>query len=117
MLFSLYPTITLNYFVLCVLACLGTLQWSAARNYRLEISLLGRAGFGLFGQIAGTTVVLLVLGWFFAATPGLFTEGLAGGELSLLFGAGAVCALLITRLAGAFWQARNSSGGEEAKRR
>ena len=111
MLFSLYPTITLNYFVLCVLTCIGTLQWSAARNNRIEISLLGRTGFGLPGQIIGAIVVLAAFAWFFATTPGLFTEGLAGGELSLLFGAGAVCALLITRLAGAFWQAkyRNST--------
>lgn len=117
MLFSLYPTITLNYFALCLFACLGTLQWSAARNNRLELSLLGRAGFGLSGQVIGAIVVLAAFGWFFAATPGLFIEGLAGGELSLLFGAGAVWALLITRLAGVFWQSRNKERGEEARTR
>ena len=117
MLFSLYPTITLNYFVLCVLVCAGTLQWSAARNKQLKISLLGRAGFGLTGQIIGAIAVLVAFGWFFATTPGLFIEGLAGGELSLLFGAGATCALLITRLAGAFWQTRKKERVEEAKRR
>ena len=117
MLFLLYPTITLNYFVLCIFVCIGTLQWSAARNNRLEISLLGQAGFGLPGQIIGAIVVLATFGWFFTATPGLFIEGLAGGELSLLFGAGAVCALLITRLAGAFWQARNKERGEDARTR
>jgi hypothetical protein len=42
--------------------------------------------------------------WFFSATPGLFTEGLAGGELSSLFAAGGGCALFVTRLAGLLWQ-------------
>lgn len=104
MLFSLYPTITQNYFFLCFGACLGTLQWAAARNRKPAISWLGRWGLGRLGMGAGLLLVGGSLAWFFAVTPGLFSPGLAGGELSTLFVAGGLSALLVARLAGAFWQ-------------
>lgn len=104
MLFTLYPTITQHYFILCVMVCLGALQWTAARNRKLGISLLGPWGLGRAGATIGTLFVICGFGWFFAFTPGLFATGLAGGELSALFGAGGLTALVVTRLAGAFWQ-------------
>ena len=110
MLFSLYPTITQNYFILCFITCLGTLQWAAARNQKPAISVLGRWGLGRLGQGVGGLLVCTSLTWFFAATPGLFTPGLAGGELSSLFVAGGLSALLVARLAGEFWQWRCRHG-------
>lgn len=104
MLFSLYPTITQNYFFLCFFAVLGTLQWAAARNHKPAISWLGLWGLGRVGQGVGLFLVCASFGWFFTATPGLFTPGLAGGELTTLFAAGGLSALATARLAGALWQ-------------
>ena len=104
MLFSFYPTITQNYFIFCFVVCLGILQWTAARNRRLELSPLGSWGLGWPGIVLGALLVVGGFGWFFGFTPGLFTSGLAGGELSTLFGAGGLSALLVTRLIGAIWQ-------------
>lgn len=104
MLFSQYPVITQNYVILCFVVCLGTLQWSAARNRSLGLSLLGRWGLGKAGSIVGVLLIGGGFGWFFTVTPGLFKAGLAGGELTTLFGIGGLSALLITRLFGSFWQ-------------
>ena len=104
MLFYLYPTITQNYYILCFTVCLGALQWSAARNKKLGLSLLGPWGLGWPGKIAGLILITGGFSWFFIYTPGLFASGLAGGELSLLFAVGALNALVIARLCGLFWQ-------------
>jgi len=104
MLFSFYPTITKNYFVFCFIACLGALQWTAARNHRLKLSPLGPWGLGRIGTIIGTLLIVGGFSWFFVVTPGLFVSGLAGGELSTLFGAGGLSALLVTRLLNLLWQ-------------
>jgi hypothetical protein len=104
MLFTLYPLITQNYFLLCLIVCLGTLQWAAARHHKPAISLLGRWGLGWPGQVAGLLLVIGGFGWFFTVTPGLFAPGLAGGELSPLFAGGCLLAVLIARLSGAMWQ-------------
>ena len=48
-------------------------------------------------------------GWFFVWTPGLLETGLAGGELSTLFGTGGLFALVVTRLAGTIWQQRDTA--------
>ena len=108
MLFALYPHITQNYFILCFLACLGVLQWSAARHGRLSLSVMGPWGLGRPGLIAGLGLAVAAFGWFFWATPGLFQPGLAGGELSSLFAAGGGCALLVARLAGVVWEKTSS---------
>jgi hypothetical protein len=104
MLFSLYPIITQNYFILCFVACLGTLQWVAARTHNPAISWLGQWGLGWPGWGIGLLLLFGSFTWFFITTPGLFAPGLAGGELSTLFAAGGLGALLVTRLAGIFWQ-------------
>ena len=104
MLFTQYPIITQHYFILSFLICLGTLQWSAARNRKQALSLLGRRGLGRPGKVSGLLLMCGGFGWFFMATPGLFRPGLAGGELTLLFGAGGLSALILARLAGTFWQ-------------
>jgi hypothetical protein len=104
MLFSLYPIITQNYFILCFISVLGILQWAAARNHKPAISWLGLWGLGRVGQGVGLFLVCAGFSWFFAATPGLFTAGLAGGELSTLFAAGGLSALATARLAGVLWQ-------------
>jgi len=103
MLFTLYPTITQNYFILCFVACLGILQWAAARKHNPVLSLSGRRGLGRPGQGIGLFLVCGSFGWFFAVTPGLFAPGLAGGELSSLFVTAGLCALLVTRLAAIVW--------------
>lgn len=107
MLFAQYPTITQNYFLLAFWACLGLLQWIAARRSHLGLSLLGSWGLGWGGPILGGLGVIISFGWFFHSTPGLFEPGLAGGELSTLFVAGGGCALVVTRLTGLWWQKIN----------
>ncbi|MFN8458213.1 MAG: hypothetical protein U0401_26775 [Anaerolineae bacterium] len=109
MLFTQYPTIVQNYFLLAFLTCLGTLQWVAGRRGQLSLSLLGPWGLGRMGVLAGWVGIIGSFAWFFRSTPGLFAPGLAGGELSALFAAGGGCALVITRLAGACWQKIASS--------
>jgi hypothetical protein len=104
MLFSLYPTITQHYFILCFVSCLGVLQWMAARRRKLTFSLLGRWGLGRWGGSIGLLLVAGSFGWFFTCTPNLFSPGLAGGELSILFVGGGLGALLVARLAGWGWQ-------------
>jgi hypothetical protein len=104
MLFTQYPIITQHYFVLSFVVCLGTLQWAAARNQTQALSIFGRKGLGRGGRVSGLLLVCGGFGWFFMATPGLFRPGLAGGELTLLFSAGSLSALVLARLAGAFWQ-------------
>ncbi len=106
MLFWLYPTLTQNYFILCFVTCLGTLQWVAACQHKPALSLLGRRGLGWHGLVLGYVLIGGGFGWYFALTPNLFKPGLAGGELSTLFGAGGLCALLVARLASALWQKR-----------
>jgi hypothetical protein len=83
---------------------LGVLQWVAAHRQKSALSLLGQWGLGWPGRAAGFLLIAASFGWFFACTPGLFSPGLAGGELSTLFVTGGLCALLVARLAGWFWQ-------------
>ena len=90
MLFTLYPAITQNYYILSFVTCLGTLQFVAARRQILTLSLLGPWGLGCTGVGVGMFLIVGGFSWFFATTPGLFDSGLAGGELSLLFAAGAL---------------------------
>ena len=104
MLYALYPMITLNYFILSFIACLGTLQWTAARRQDLKPSPLGPWGLGFLGSVIGVGLVVGGFSWFFATTPGLFGSGLAGGELSTLFAAGGLSALLVARTTGVIWQ-------------
>jgi hypothetical protein len=103
MLFSLYPIITQHYFIFCFIVCLGALQWATARNNKPALSLLGAWGLGWPGIMLGSLLVIGGFIWFFNYTPGLFEQGLAGGELSTLFGAGGLSALLTARLAGMLW--------------
>jgi hypothetical protein len=104
MLFTLYPAITQNYYILSFVTCLGTLQFVAARNQILTLSFLGPWGIGFTGAGVGMFLIVGGFGWFFATTPGLFDSGLAGGELSLLFATGALSALAVTRLCSVCWQ-------------
>lgn len=99
MLYSLYPTLTQNYFVLCFVVCLGTLQWVAGRNHKPALSFLGQWGLGWPGIICGALLVIGGFAWYFAFTPGLFAPGLAGGELSTLFAVGGLSAVAVTKLA------------------
>ena len=103
MLFSVYPKIAQNYFILCFIVSLGILQWSAARNRWLSLSMLGNWGIAWRGKTAGILLIIGGFSWFFAFTPGLFEPGLAGGELSPLFGLAGVSALITTRLSAEFW--------------
>jgi hypothetical protein len=117
MLFSLYPTITQNYFILSFVACIGALQLAAARNDNLRLSLLGPWGLSRLGLFFGAALIVAAFGWFFLFTPGLFVSGLAGGELSTLFAAGGLSALLTARLSGAVWQlsCRRSQSEQSAR--
>jgi hypothetical protein len=104
MLFSLYPTLTRHYFILCFVVTVGVLQWAAARNDKPAISLLGPWGLSRAGQLAGLGLVSGGFAWFLAATPGFFDSGLAGGELSILFSLAGLSGLAFTRLLARFWQ-------------
>jgi hypothetical protein len=104
LLFALYPLISRNYFILCFIVCLGALQWAAARNHRPEINLLGPWGRGWAGLSSGAVLIIGGFTWFMVATPGLFQQGLAGGELFPLFSLGGFSALLVARLASLVWR-------------
>ena len=104
MIYAHYPTISINYYILSFIVCLGTLQWTAARNQNLKLSPLGPWGLGFLGSVIGVGLVVGGFSWFFATTPGLFGSGLAGGELSTLFAAGGLSALLVARITGTLWR-------------
>jgi len=110
-LYFVSKELALGYLLFSFLSALGVLQCVAVRYRLVGLSLLnGRPrgpllqrrtwGYGLgILLIAGSTV------WFFASQwTGILAPGPAGAELSLLFGAGAACAPLVSLVMPWLWQ-------------
>ena len=87
-----------HYFLLAFLAILGVLQLVAARHRLIGLSLWG-SRHPVPGYLLGTALTTGAFVWFFAATPLVFTPGLAGAELTVLFAAGGICALAFALIA------------------
>ncbi len=84
----------LHYFVACLIAVTGTLQWVAARYCLRDLLWFeGRAGY-----VIGPLAILGGLGWFFVVDDQVFIPGLAGGELFLIFASAFFASVSLTRL-------------------
>ncbi len=83
-----------HYLIFCFIAILGTLQMIAARFNRRDLMWFDGRG----GYVVGGTAVAASFIWFFIVDDEIFTPGLAGGELFLLFIVPFVIAVPITRL-------------------
>jgi undecaprenyl-diphosphatase len=92
-----------NYLVFAFVACLGALQVARARrdgtSYTVGIAILVGAFFG-----------------FYALAPELLTPGLAGGEMTFLFGGAALLAAVITQVVSRFSHSEPRSGEESRLR-
>jgi hypothetical protein len=86
--------LAIKYFLLSFIAVVGVLQLMATSQKLVGLSLGGRVS--ALGIPLGVSLVLGAFVWFFSTTPEVFSPGLAGAELSLLFGAGGLCALMFT---------------------
>ncbi len=100
------PALTLKYFSLCFLAITGALQIVAGKRGIEGLSLFP-ASFHFWQLFLGLILIAGSFALFFAITPEVFTPGLAGSELIILFGCGGIASLLFT-LAIAEVRGRNS---------
>ena len=83
-----------NYFILCFVGILGTIQGVATRYNRRDLLCLeGNPGYTLSAvMVAGSFV------WFFLTDAEAFIPGLAGGEFFTLFVVALVLAVPTTRV-------------------
>lgn len=82
-----------HYFIFCLVAVLGTLQAVAARYQRRELLWVeGRAGY-----LLGTICIAGSFVWFFLTDDEIFTPGLAGSELFVIFAVALLVAVFTTR--------------------
>jgi len=94
MLNFISASLVIRYFLCAFLACLGTLQVTACHQGLRGLSLLGEARRSAHGYLLGFSLIIGSFAWFFAVTPEVFTPGLAGSELTIVFGSGLVVALV-----------------------
>ncbi len=92
------PHLATNYFLLAFITIVGVLQFVAARHRLIGLTLTGSVRKPIWGYLLAVVLIVVAFAWFFADTPEVFTPGLAGSELVLLFGAAGVCALAFTLL-------------------
>lgn len=90
--------LAINYFLLAFLTIVGALQFVAVRHELVGPTLIGTARRPAWGYLLATALIVGPFAWFFAATPEVFVPGLAGSELTVLFGAAGICALAFTLL-------------------
>ncbi len=83
-----------HYLIFCFVAILGTLQMAATRFNRRDLMWFEGRG----GYVVGALIVAASFIWFFLADDEIFTPGLAGGELFLLFIIPFAIAVPLTRL-------------------
>ncbi len=83
-----------HYVTFCFAAILGTLQMVATRFDRRDLKWFEGRG----GYVVGALIVAASFIWFFAVDDEIFTPGLAGGELFLLFVIPFLVAVPLTRL-------------------
>ncbi len=84
----------IHYFLFCLVAILGTLQAVAAR-YRNRDLIWFEGG---TGYILGVVGVAGGFAWFFLTDDEIFTPGLAGAELFIVFAAAFLVAVVVTRM-------------------
>lgn len=95
------PRVAIHYFLLVLVGFVGVLQIVAARYRRRSLALVPLERGPWVGAMLGSLLILGAFAWFVAATPEMLRPGPAGAELVLLFGAAALLAVLICRLAAA----------------
>ncbi len=84
----------LDYFLLCLVAILGTVQGVAVRYRRPDLIWLE----GAPGYVLSVFLVAGSFVWFFLTDKEIFSPGLAGGELFTLFVVAFVVAVPTTRV-------------------
>ncbi len=82
-----------HYLILCFVAILGTLQMVATRFHRRDLMWFEGRG----GYVFGACAVAAGFIWFFLVDDEIFTPGLAGAELFVLFVVPFVAAVPVTR--------------------
>jgi len=92
------PHLAMNYFLLGFVTIVGALQFVAARHRLIGLALTGSVRKPVWNYLLAVVLSVVPFVWFFADTPEVFTPGLAGSELALLFGTAGVCAVAFTLL-------------------
>ena len=98
------PRVAIHYFVLVLVSFVGVLQIVVARYQLTSLSLVPTRRQPWAGVLLGVALIIGVLVWFVVATPEMLRPGLAGLEISLLFAAAALLALVICRLTAALFR-------------
>ncbi len=86
------PALALKYLALCFLTITGAIQIAAGRREIEGLSLFP-ASIRLWQVLLGFALISGSFAIFFLITPEVFTPGLAGSELMILFGCGGILAL------------------------
>jgi len=84
---------------LAFITIVGALQFVAARHGLIGLTLIGSARKPIWSYLLASALIVGAFAWFFFATPEVFIPGLAGPELTFLFGTAGICALAFTLLA------------------
>ncbi len=87
-------TQAIHYFFFCLVAILGTMQAVAAHYQRCELLWFE----GLAGYFLGGAGVASGFVWFFLSDDEVFTPGLAGAELFIVFAGAFLVAVLMTKI-------------------
>ncbi len=118
MLYFVSRDLALGYLLFSFLSALGVLQWVAARQRLTGLGLFDYSKHPGLGTTLGLVLPAVALVWFMASQwEGIFAPGPAGSEISLLFGAAAVAAVLVSLVcatARRFW-ARSDTETPEAR--
>ena len=92
--------LALSYLAFATVAVAGLLQIVAAWQSQAGLALLDYRKRPAWRHACGPVLVVLAYAWFFGTRREILTPGPAGAELTILFGAGVLLALVVT-LAGA----------------
>jgi hypothetical protein len=84
----------IHYFLFCLVAILGTLQAVAARYRNCDLIWFE----GGVGYILGAMGIAGGFAWFFLTDDEIFTPGLAGSELFIVFATAFLVAVPVTRM-------------------
>ena len=98
MLHFISPHLAISYFLLAFVTIMGALQFVAARHRLIGLTWIGSAKKPVWGYLLAMVLIMAAFVWFFVATPGIFIPGLAGTELTILFGTAGICAVAFTLL-------------------
>ncbi len=84
----------IHYFIFCLVAILGTLQAVAARYRNCDLLWFD----GGIGYLLGLLGVAGGFAWFFLTDDEIFTPGLAGAELFVVFAGAFLVAVIVARM-------------------